>query len=153
MDWAKLTKTKKFENLVNKLIAPPPNMNKWLSKSPGSRGARPVNNYYDRRSVARNKAIRVIENRRRAGKPAFSLSPPKRVSPPKKAATPPKRVSPVLVKLKPPQRLKIKGPSGRMVYADTQPIKFLRKYADNKGINVSNVSTRTGVLMHIIYAA
>jgi hypothetical protein len=95
------------------------------------------------------------------GKPAFSASPPapKRPSPPVPAPVPkrssppvpapvPKRSSPSgVVRSAGSGRLKVTGPSGRLVYVDgsTISMNFLRSLAARKGVNSAGIRTKEAI--------
>jgi len=110
-------RSKKFQDLVNSLMPPPPNMNAYYAKSPSRRGPPPVNNYYGRRNIARARAINILERRRL-----------------------------VLGEKSPGTgRVKIMGPTGRMVYADGQTMAYLRSLANRAGINASRLKTKAEI--------
>ena len=110
-------RSKKFQDLVNSLMPPPPNMNAYYAKSPSRRGPPPVNNYYGRRNIARARAINILERRR------------------------------LVLGEKSPDtgRVKIMGPTGRMVYADGQTMAYLRSLANRAGINASRLKTKAEI--------
>ncbi len=109
--------------------------------------------YQNRWNTARAKAIAVIENRLRTGKPAFSPSPPKPAprSPPKPAPRSPPKPAPrspaAVVKSAESGRYKVVGPSGRLVYANGAAISmnFLRGLAARKGLNVRGLRSKEAV--------
>ena len=144
-------KTAKFDKLVEKL---------W--KNAGSAtGA----NFHNAWSNARIKAIRVIENRLRANKPAFSPSPPKlppplsplgpppkpkpkAPSPPKPKPKPAPKKANLNFKLSPSSgRAKIKsGDTGRWVYANIHlSMEELKRMASNKGINIKGLRSKANI--------
>lgn len=115
---------------------------------------------------ARQKAIKVVENRMKNNKPPFSPSPPKpkpkaktppkpRVktpSPPKKVKTPPKKKTPNSnFKLSPSSgRPKIKSnTTGRWVYANLQSTEFLKKLAAAKGVNIGKMRVKANIARKI----
>ena len=92
-------------------------MNAYYAKSPSRRGPPPVNNYYGRRNIARARAINILERRRL-----------------------------VLGEKSPGTgRVKIMGPTGRMVYADGQTMAYLRSLANRAGINASRLKTKAEI--------
>jgi hypothetical protein len=122
--------------------------------------------FQNRWNAARNKAIKAVEARLVAGKPAFSPSP---VRAPK-APSPVRRPSPVKVQrlpsplspLGPPPvrrsptgvvmsagsgRFKVPGPSGRLVYADgsTVSMNFLKNLASRKGVNTKGLRSKEAI--------
>ena len=135
-----ILRTKRFQDLMNILMPSPPNMNAYFAKSPGRRGAQPVNNYYGRRNVARARAIEVIETRLTKGLPAFSPSPVKQ------QRSPVRRPRLVLGKKSPGTgRVKVPSAKGRMVYADGQSLDYLRGLANKAGINAKNLRTKAEI--------
>ena len=92
-------------------------MNAYYAKSPSRRGPPPVNNYYGRRNIARARAINILERRR------------------------------LVLGEKSPDtgRVKIMGPTGRMVYADGQTMAYLRSLANRAGINASRLKTKAEI--------
>lgn len=91
--------------------------------------------YQNRWNAARNKAIQAVENRLRAGKPAFSASPRPAPSPPR------------VVKSSGSGRFKVVGPSGRLVYADGASVtmNFLRNLASRKGVNTKGLRSKEAI--------
>jgi hypothetical protein len=144
-------KTAKFDKLVEKL---------WKNAGAAS-GA----NFHNAWSNARIKAIRVIENRLRANKPAFSPSPPKlppplsplgpppkpkpkAPSPPKPKPKPAPKKANLNFKLSPSSgRAKIKsGDTGRWVYANIHlSMEELKRMASNKGINIKGLRSKANI--------
>jgi hypothetical protein len=140
-------KSSKFENLIEALIRQPKVNNSFFNKLANNRGKPPVNNYYERRNEARVKAMNVIKARLKAGKMAFSPSPPKpkpkAPSPPKpkpKAPSPPKPKPKAKPDIKasrtPGGRVKVIGPSGRVVYAESLKVNYLIGLAAARQLNV-----------------
>ena len=142
-----LLKTAKFDKLVEKI---------WKNAGAAS-GA----NFQNAWSNSRMKAIKVIENRLRANKPAFTPSPPKLMNklpsplsplgPPKakpKAPSPPKakpRAKSPNVKLSPSSgRAKVKSnSSGRWVYANLHfSMEELRRMAALRGVNTKGLRSK-----------
>lgn len=105
--------------------------------------------YQNRWNAARAKALNAVLKRMGEGKPAFSASPPapKRPSPPVPAPVP-KRSSPSgVVRSAGSGRLKVTGPSGRLVYVDgsTISMNFLRSLAARKGVNSAGIRTKEAI--------
>ena len=142
-----LLKTAKFDKLVEKI---------WKNA-----GAVSGANFQNAWSNSRMKAIKVIENRLRANKPAFTPSPPKLMNklpsplsplgPPKakpKAPSPPKakpRAKSPNVKLSPSSgRAKVKSnSSGRWVYANLHfSMEELRRMAALRGVNTKGLRSK-----------
>lgn len=115
-------RTKKFQALVNYLMPSPPNMNAYYAKSPSRRGPPPVNNYYGRRNIARARAINILERQRLV----FGVKSPGT------------------------GRVKIMGPTGRMVYADGQTLAYLRSLANRAGINASRLKTKAEIAQSLL---
>jgi hypothetical protein len=135
-------RTRQFQNLVQAMMPPPPNMNAYYAKSPSRRGAPPVNNYYGRRNVARARAIELIENRLTKGLTAFSVS---------KSPSPRPRL--VLGKKSPGTgRVKVLSAKGRMVYANGQSLNYLRNLANKAGINAKNLRTKAEIANALLKA-
>jgi hypothetical protein len=113
--------------------------------------------YQNRWNAARAKALSTLNNRMRAGKPAFSPSPvappaPRRPSP--VAPPAPRRPSPVarrspagVVKSAGSGRFKLTGPSGRLVYANgsTISMNFLKGLAASKGVGITGLRTKDAI--------
>jgi hypothetical protein len=120
--------------------------------------------FQNRWNAARNKAIKAVEERLVAGKPAFSPSPERRKPSPAKRPSPvkvPSLPSP-LSPLGPPPvrrsptgvvrsagsgRFKVTGPSGRLVYADgsTVSMNYLKNLASRKGVNTKGLRSKEAI--------
>jgi hypothetical protein len=103
--------------------------------------------YQNRWNAARAKALSTLNNRVRAGKPAFSPSP---VAPPRRPSpvAPPARRSPAgVVKSAGSGRFKLTGPSGRLVYANgsTISMNFLKGLAASKGVGITGLRTKDAI--------
>ena len=87
--------------------------------------------YYAALNVARNKAIKHLETRIKAGKPPFTPSPP-----PKPANRPHSTAYYRFEVAKTPKtgRVKITGPSGRLVYAESLKLEYLQAVARRRGV-------------------
>ena len=122
--------------------------------------------YQSRWNAARAKAIKAIEARLNAGKPAFSPSPvrpPRLPSPlsPLSPAKPPRLPSPLSPLGPPPARrspsgvvksagsgrYKVTGPSGRLVYANGSAVSmdFIKALASRKGINTKGLRSKEAI--------
>jgi hypothetical protein len=114
--------------------------------------------YQNRWNAARAKALSTLNNRVRAGKPAFSPSPvappaprrPSPVAPPRRPSpvAPPARRSPAgVVKSAGSGRFKLTGPSGRLVYANgsTISMNFLKGLAASKGVGITGLRTKDAI--------
>jgi hypothetical protein len=107
--------------------------------------------YQNRWNAARNKAIKAVEARLVAGKPAFSPSPVKvaRLPSPLSPIGPrPVRRSPTgVVRSAGSGRFKVPGPSGRLVYADgaTVSMNFLKNLASRKGVNTKGLRSKEAI--------
>jgi hypothetical protein len=97
-------------------------------------------NFNNAWSKARAKAVNQLENRLNRGLPAFSPSPPK----------PKAKTSPNVKKSPRSGRAKIKSANtGRWVYANLQPMNFLKALAANKGINVKGIRSKAEIARKI----
>jgi serine/threonine protein kinase len=87
-------------------------------------------NYQSAWNAARANAIRRLENRIRAGKPAFSPTSPGSV-----------------VRSAGSGRYKVKGPSGRLVYADGASVtmNFLKNLASRKGVVTTGLRSKEAI--------
>ena len=154
-----LLKTAKFNKLVEKI---------WKNAGSAS-GA----NFQNAWNNSRKKAIKIVENRLRANKPAFTPSPPKpkASSPPKpKASSPPKpkAPSPPKPKAKAPNakakalpnyrlspnsgRVKIKASnSGRYVYANGASVSldYLKGLAAMLQVNIKGLRSKANIAQKI----
>jgi len=107
--------------------------------------------YQNRWNAARAKAIKAVEARLTAGKPAFSPSPVKRPrlpSPLSPLGPPPARRSPSgVVKSASSGRYKIAGPSGRLVYANGSAVSmdFIKALASRKGVNTKGLRSKEAI--------
>ena len=122
--------------------------------------------YQSRWNAARAKAIKAIEARLNAGKPAFSPSPvrpPRLPSPlsPLSPAKPPRLPSPLSPLGPPPARrspsgvvksagsgrYKVTGPSGRLVYANGSAVSmdFIKALASRKGVNTKGLRSKEAI--------
>ena len=120
--------------------------------------------FQNRWNAARNKAIKAVEARLVAGKPAFSPSPARRQPSPVRRPSPVKvpRLPSPLSPLGPPParrsptgvvqsagsgRFKVPGPSGRLVYADgsTVSMNYLKNLASRKGVNTKGLRSKEAI--------
>ena len=114
--------------------------------------------YQNRWNAARAKAIKAVEVRLTAGKPAFSPSPvrrqpspvkrPRLPSPLSPLGPPPARRSPSgVVKSASSGRYKIAGPSGRLVYANGSAVSmdFIKALASRKGVNTKGLRSKEAI--------
>jgi hypothetical protein len=114
--------------------------------------------FQNRWNAARNKAIKAVESRLVAGKPAFSPSTERRQPSPVKVpslpsplsplAPPPTRRSPTgVVRSAGSGRFKVPGPSGRLVYADgsTVSMNYLKNLASRKGVNTKGLRSKEAI--------
>jgi serine/threonine protein kinase len=120
--------------------------------------------YQSRWNAARAKAIKAVEARLNAGKPAFSPSPMRRLpSPlsPLSPARPPRLPSPLSPLGPPPARrspsgvvksagsgrYKVTGPSGRLVYANGSAVSmdFIKALASRKGVNTKGLRSKEAI--------
>ena len=120
-----LLKTAKFDKLVEKL---------WKNAGAAS-GA----NFQNAWNSSRLKAIRVIENRLRANKPAFTPSPPNA-----KAPSPARRPN---YKLSPSSgRAKIKSNTGRWVYVNLHySMDDMKKMAARLSVNIKGLRSKANI--------
>lgn len=115
--------------------------------------------YQNRWNAARLKAIAAVENRLRAGKPAFSPSPPRaRLPSPLSPLGPPPapaRSPSGVIRSAGSGRYKVTGPSGRLVYADgsTVTMNFLKGLASRKGVNVRGLRSKADIAKAIFNRA
>ena len=129
-------KTAKFDKLVEKI---------WKNAGAAS-GA----NFQNAWNNSRMKAIRLIENRLRANKPAFSPSPPKPKVPSPPKAAPKKNLKSNLGLILSPnsKRVKIRAPnSGRPVYANGAVIslQYLKNSAARYGVNIKGLRSKADI--------
>ena len=117
--------------------------------------------YQNRWNAARNKALKAVEARLVAGKPAFSPSPvrrqpsparvpslPRLPSPLSPLGPPPARRSPSgIVKSAGSGRYKVTGPSGRLVYANGAAVSmdFIKALASRKGVNTKGLRSKEAI--------
>ena len=114
--------------------------------------------YQNRWNAARNKAIKAIEARLTAGKPAFSPSPVRRQPSPVRPARLPSPLSPLgppparrspsgVVKSAGSGRYKVAGPSGRLVYANGAAVSmdFIKALAARKGVNTKGLRSKEAI--------
>jgi predicted Ser/Thr protein kinase len=120
--------------------------------------------YQNRWNAARTKAMKILEGRVEAGRPAFSPSPVKRarlpsplspIGPPPVRRSPPRRSPAGVVKSAGSGRFKVAGPSGRLVYADgsTVSMNFLKGLAARKGVNTKGLRSKDAIAKAIFNRA
>ena len=121
--------------------------------------------YQNRWNAARNKALKAVEERLMAGKPAFSPSPVRRQpSPVRRQPSPVRRprlpsplspIGPPPVRRSPSGvtrsassgRYKVAGPSGRVVYANGSAVSmdFIKALAARKGVNTKGLRSKEAI--------
>lgn len=173
---AALLKTAKFNKLVNKIFQ----MNlKSMGPQEKENANGKLKQLWNSQNVwnkARVKAISVLENRLSNNKPPFTPSPPKPKAnaprprlpsplsplgpPPKpKANAKPKEASPRsntarrlgMVRTPTTRRLKLKGPSGRVVYAEGLTMDVLKEIAAREGVNTKHLKTKASIAEALFY--
>lgn len=144
MDWKNIYRKPGFNRLRVKLT------------SPQKKGQ--PNNYYNRWGRTLLKAREEVARRIARGSPMFSPSPRKTPSP-KKISTSPSKKAPLpkyvrrgLYKTKNVNgRLKIKGPTGAVVFVDGAKITvaYIKGIAKNYSVNVSNLKNKEAMARRI----
>jgi hypothetical protein len=144
MDWKNIYRKPGFNRLRVKLTSP-------------QKEGQP-NNYYNRWGRTLLKAREEVARRVARGSPMFSPSPVKKASPKKIFTSPvkkvplPKYVRRGLYKTKNVNgRLKIKGPTGTVVFVDGAKITvaYLKGIAKNYSVNVSNLKNKEAMARRI----
>lgn len=175
---AALLKTAKFNKLVNKIFQANLKTMGPQEKENANGKMKQLWNSQNVWNKARVKAISVVENRLSNDKPPFTPSPPKPKpvvkrpklpSPLSPIGPPPKRKSPSPAKPKGPsprsntarrlgmirtpttRRLKIKGPSGRVVYAEGLTMDALKNIASREGVNTKYLKTKAAIAEALFY--
>ena len=120
--------------------------------------------FYNRWGNTKGRAIDVIRKRLKAGKPAYSAggTPPKytpKIAMPKqglglKLFGKKKPVKPAVIKIPtaaktPGGRFKVKGPSGRLVYADSLKVQNLLNIASRLNVNTNGLTTKRNIAQAI----
>jgi serine/threonine protein kinase len=141
-----ILKTAKFNKLVEKIHA-----------SQGGAANESFQNAWNR---ARTKAINQVANRLKRNLAPFSPSPAKShlppplspLSPPKPKAKP--KAAPKGNVMKSPKsgRVKVKGASGRWVYANLKSLDELRLLAAIYGVNIASAKTKANIIQRIFSA-
>ncbi|BAT22112.1 putative Serine/threonine-protein kinase [Yellowstone lake phycodnavirus 1] len=174
---AALLKTAKFNKLVNKIFQA--NLKTMGPQEKENANGR-MKQLWKSQNVwnkARVKAITLVENRLSNDKPPFTPSPPKPkanaprprlpspLSPlgppprpkanakPKAAASPRSNTARRLGMVRTPttRRLKIKGPSGRVVYAEGLTMDVLKNIASREGVNTKYLKTKAAIAEALFY--
>jgi hypothetical protein len=175
---AALLRSAKFNKFVNKIFKE--NLKKMgpQEKENANGKLKKLWNSQNVWNEARVKAIKLVENRLSNNKAPFTPSPPKPKAnaprpklppplsplgpPPKpkaKVNAKPKAASPRsntvrrlgMVKTPTTRRIKLKGPSGRVVYAEGLTMDVLKEIAAREGVNTKHLKTKASIAEALFY--
>jgi len=169
---AALLRSAKFNKFVNKIFKE--NLKKMgpQEKENANGKLKKLWNSQNVWNEARVKAIKLVENRLSNNKAPFTPSPPKpkanaprpKLPPPLSPIGPPpkpkaKAASPRsntvrrlgMVKTPTTRRIKLKGPSGRVVYAEGLTMDVLKEIAAREGVNTKHLKTKASIAEALFY--